>query len=1668
MADGKLDLPDDLLSSKTSSGHSSLKGEAWERNLEGKGLTGLLEDTIDQAISESNIPLSPQWLYVKPSDSKMLAAGTSGDVRTSNSLPNKSSGDPNPKDSWRLDGSQDKKDWRRTAPDLESSRRWRKEERETSLLGRRDRRKDDHRADISSTRDVPENRTLASSERRHDVSSRNSSHESRRDNKWSSRWGPEDKEKDSRTEKRTNAEKEDAPTDKQALVSGGRLASERENESRDKWRPRHRLEIHAGGSASYHSAPGFGSERGRVEGSNVRFAGRGRSYANGNLQIGMPKSASAIGSLPLDKNRTFNAYCYPRGKLLDIYRKQKTAPNFDILPDEMDHLLPITQKETAQPLAFVPPDAEEEVVLGDIWKGKTTSSGVLYNSSRDTSEGKQGSSVNREDNVDSGEKDAVNNNYLGKHVEEHATGSQIIVTKEMNSSKGGLRCVSPSEIDVTRALVSDREIGGSINDVGEIESFDNGQVTDLKMQKHLALEDNESSMQFGVDGELLEDSSSLFHFSSIQPTLGPNQINIKGNNEAHSLESVILPEDLSLCYLDPQGVIQGPYLGIDIITWFEQGYFGTDLPVRLADALDGSPFQELGEVMPHLRMNSCSASSGNAVTRVQLPDFFEGGLGETISSSSAPELKGCDQQWSLSAVETSGTEFQLRRPTESYHSEHTEDQSLHKFADAQEEEIVFTGRSPIAGVDPASHLSITNEYSKTNVTSHQEDELHPFGLLMSELRSPSGLERSQSSNIASSIGDRRQFLDPLFDRETDFTGQSVVCTVAKQTSFPEVWPDDYRRNALSNSNIHLGTTGGRPSSHREQEYNDFGLLQQLISQKFPNEPLQEKNHFSHPFPHSAGFDVEQIHGFDRMMSKNLDHQKSIHHKAPHMEHLLELQFQQERQLELQRQQQLELQRQQQLQLELQRRQQLELQRQQQLELQRQQHLELQRQQQQQLELQRQQHLELQRQQQLRHHQIKLLQEQQQQHPELPHSQSQQLLIDQLLQHQMSGPGYGQHIFDAARDNILDLVQLRRHILSESQQNSHASRHLDSSMEQIIRAKINQNALQGQQAEFLDLMSQAKYGNMLPSGHQLHLQQEQLQVQQLSMALKQQLGLEGDRRFAGLPVDEIGQFVGNPSNHHQAHSVGLNASDLYQQRLTPLEEHYCNLRRNHALQDLPERGNFDPNSTAFSRLNLPAAAPGMKVENANSLDLPENLYMHSNNQIGPFSSGNHSLSQQVPSNAYASHLAALESFDTRKNGQIEKSWPTKQIQQLNLEAELQRRESEVDSSSWASAGGVHENSKKALMDLLQQKLGIQSMQSSEVDCQHSTSSRGRETFWRVSEQQSSNFPFNHFPDQEVHVNLYPEGLQNSDSSALFQDHLHGVAVSGSVNQTVNCERLPLVGSGSFVEEQSFLMGTEDPSRSSYADASLMRKSAVDIEIANLEAKEKENGMKGMIARNGSVSGFEDNVQVETALECSDLRSSIHSRQNSHSTDGSSGLHGYEIGLDKSVGDDVSTDRLPSMLPKGLDKVSQKCAPMPKVSSSQDVFSDHNSLAFVKQNGSTSLATSDEGRQETAANVGAMRSVETQALGRKDVRFRRTSSCDDAAVPEASSFMEILKKPVLRGAEPANGTCLEASDSGSQGGRGRKKGKRGRQIDPALLGFKVTSNRIMMGEIQGLDH
>ena len=77
------------------------------------------------------------------------------------------------------------------------------------------------------------------------------------------------------------------------------------------------------------------------------------------------------------------------------------------------------------------------------------------------------------------------------------------------------------------------------------------------------------------------------------------------------------PEDMVLFYKDPQGAIQGPFTGIDIIGWFEAGYFGIDLLVRLANTPPDSPFRLLGDVMPHLRAKARPPPGFSATIQVE-------------------------------------------------------------------------------------------------------------------------------------------------------------------------------------------------------------------------------------------------------------------------------------------------------------------------------------------------------------------------------------------------------------------------------------------------------------------------------------------------------------------------------------------------------------------------------------------------------------------------------------------------------------------------------------------------------------------------------------------------------------------------------------------------------------------------------------------------------------------------------------------------------------------------------------------------------------------------------------------------------------------------------------------------------------------------------------------
>jgi PERQ amino acid-rich with GYF domain-containing protein len=502
---------------------------------------------------------------------------------------------------------------------------------------------------------------------------------------------------------------------------------------------------------------------------------------------------------------------------------------------------------------------------------------------------------------------------------------------------------------------------------------------------------------------------------------------------------------------------------------------------------------------------------------------------------------------------------------------------------------------------------------------------------------------------------------------------------------------------------------------------------------------------------------------------------------------------------------------------------------------------------------------------------------------------QQQVLEQLLQHQMPDLGYGQGKGDPLRENLLEQIQFRTRLAAELQQNSHNPRHLDLTLEQIIRAKIGQNNLQEPQTDILDLLSQVKHGNILPSDLQFHLQQEQMQAQELSLA-RQQLGIDGERQV-GWPWsnDEAGQTFRNTTGHHQSKSTGFNASDFYlqQQRLSSHDEHLSHNKWNHALQEPHQGGYYEPSSMAFDHpTSLPAVIPGMNMDNVNGHsqgpDSAEHLYMHSTDQPGSFSSNVSSRHRQVFGDIYGSRAEMTESHLPGEQGQQENSWVEGGMQQLHLEAERKRNVSEVagNSSFWTSARGDEESSKQVLMDL-HQNMGLQSIRSSEDDYRNLiSSSKSQESFWPITE----SFSLNDIPDQEATMNdSFMEKPQNLKSNSLLQDN-HAMSLSGQLHHQGNGERLSLRSkSGALTEEPTFFSGIVDTSHTNHVDNMFGDKSAMDKELAELDNR---YGSKGMSAMARSVSHIEENFveQAETAMDFANASSRQSSRHSSLSSAG----------------------------------------------------------------------------------------------------------------------------------------------------------------------------------------
>lgn len=652
----------------------------------------------DVQASENPIPLSPQWLLPKFGD------GKSGMTGENHFVPHPGYASRPGINEETVDNSNKKKEvFRPSVLDMESGRRdrWRDEERDTNSSVRRDRwregdkdhgdnRKMDRWTD-SSGRHYGEARRNPT-EKWADSGNRETNHDQRRESKWNTRWGPDDKEADSLRDKWTDAVKDADLFEKGSTHHGYHGKDEREGDHYRPWRSNPHGRGKADPAYSQVATPNkpahmFGHGRGRVENSNPTFSlGRGRvsSMSNSSSQT------QSIGSLS-EKVESSSSdpipLKYSRNKLLEVYRVTDSRSSEKYLRGVLQ-VPSLTQDEPIEPLAFCAPTPEELVILKGIDKGDILSSGApqitkegsVGRNTADFMQSRRSKLGSREDLLNDPKDDNLENvkgggsNYPEDTSQEKPTYSQgsnlqdnpkfsdhklpeasrdgssyrksddVPISREsslqgLSSALQGGAWRSSSFAERSNSVSHDRrelnpDISSKVTDINWSES-----QRDVNIEREMRLVDQSYARLEGSKWPIADDSTMKGHH--------PSAVLDKEQEMQKVLQCA--PEDLVLFYKDPQGETQGPFSGGDIIGWFEAGYFGLDLQVRLAGALD-SPFRLLGDVMPHLRSKArpppgFGASKPNEVTdasnRLNFSNYgnFHGGSTEIDLLKNEPRFK---------------------------------------------------------------------------------------------------------------------------------------------------------------------------------------------------------------------------------------------------------------------------------------------------------------------------------------------------------------------------------------------------------------------------------------------------------------------------------------------------------------------------------------------------------------------------------------------------------------------------------------------------------------------------------------------------------------------------------------------------------------------------------------------------------------------------------------------------------------------------------------------------------------------------------------------------------------------------------------------------------------------------------------------------------------------
>ncbi|KAJ1384943.1 GYF-like domain superfamily [Sesbania bispinosa] len=560
--------------------------------------------------SDNPIPLSPQWLLPKPGESKPGTGtmenhviSTPPHVNRSEILKTSGNGED------VHDGHKGKDVFRPSMLDSESGRRdrWRDEERDTKSSIRKDRWRDGDK-DLGDARRVDrwtENPSMrhfgetrrGTSDRWNDSSNRDMNFDQRRESKWNTRWGPDDKEPEVLREKLNDSGKNgDLQLDKGLSHISNPGKDEKEGDHYRPWRSnsslsRGRVETpHHQNVTPNKQVPTFSSGRGRGEDTPpVITLGRARPASGGSpinstyMHSQSPGTVLDIGENEHGEARHFR---YSRTNMFDVYRVTDVHTNRKLV-DDFVQVPSLTQDEPLEPLALCAPNFEELSVLKGIDKGDIISSSVPQM----PKDGRISTDFTHSRRMKLGNAPLQDRGEDGGsyRVADEVPSNRDPTFEENNSVRPGAAWhATPLGEHASTLMHDSRDVSGDVRPRSSDMSWSH--------------QPKDPHTQWENNLDYLSDTRDVAKWQSSEDPIVKRQLTGILDSELETRRvPQTSPEELSLFYKDPQGRVQGPFKGIDIIGWFEAGYFGIDLPVRLESAAADSSWLQLGDAMPHLR-----------------------------------------------------------------------------------------------------------------------------------------------------------------------------------------------------------------------------------------------------------------------------------------------------------------------------------------------------------------------------------------------------------------------------------------------------------------------------------------------------------------------------------------------------------------------------------------------------------------------------------------------------------------------------------------------------------------------------------------------------------------------------------------------------------------------------------------------------------------------------------------------------------------------------------------------------------------------------------------------------------------------------------------------------------------------------------------------------------